>query len=181
MTETISLPQLCVLESLAAVTKQYGKRWCVVSRETIGGLMRSHYNVTRSTKTITRCTTYLVNGGYITKQYRKKWVPGVGRVYSANLYKLTGKGYKLLKRLCFQLVWIVGGPRGTNMSPNSSLHSVNDARGRPVFQDQASSELKRPPPNHKKRDSSRMDPDQMKKIAWKNFWSKRNRPEKAPG
>lgn len=86
-----------ILLCLLRISQKNGKDYCFPSQKTIIKLMRQFRTVDKSRATLNRWLRVIEDGKYLMRRRRIKKDPEGGMMFKSTLYKITIKGYYLLR------------------------------------------------------------------------------------
>lgn len=86
-----------ILLCLLRISQKNGKDYCFPSQETIIKLMKKFRTVDKSRPTLNRWLKVIEDGKYLIRRRRIKRDPQKGMIFKSTLYKITIKGYYLLR------------------------------------------------------------------------------------
>lgn len=109
------------LVTIGAVQRTYGKNWCYLSHKRMGELLKEKHAITGDRTSQWRRTKFLRDQGLIECRQTMQRVEGFGVTWGANMYKITGKGWKLLHRLGYWFDWILSKARVAVLKHNTTL------------------------------------------------------------
>ena len=88
-----------LLATIAGVGKKYGKRYAILSQEKYLELLARMYKTTRSRSTLNRWLRIIEDLDLIVRTRRLRRDSNGGLIVQATLYRLTTKGFRLLRKM----------------------------------------------------------------------------------
>ena len=88
-----------LLATIAGVGRKYGKRYAILSQEKYLELLARMYKTTRSRSTLNRWLRQIEDSDLIVRTRRLRRDSNGGLVVQATLYRLTAKGFRLLRKM----------------------------------------------------------------------------------
>jgi hypothetical protein len=119
---------LQLLHALYAIAAKYGKSYCFPSQEKILELLKVHYDISISRRTLNRWLAFLEGEGYIFRTCRHSRGKDGQIHFQSTLYRFGKKALRLLKKIAYPLRKLLNSPvchRWHNNSP--SQRQVNRA------------------------------------------------------
>ncbi len=116
---------LQLLHALYAVAAKYGKTYCHPSQEKLLELLKRHYGIAISRRTLNRWLNVL-EGEYISRTRRLSRGRDGSIHFQSTLYRFTKKALRLLRKIAYPLrnllIFSVCHPWHTNGSSNKQVH-----------------------------------------------------------
>jgi hypothetical protein len=94
---------LQLLHALYAIAAKYGKSYCYPSQEKILELLKTHYDISISRRTLNRWLSFLEGEGYIYRTRRHAQGKDGGISFKSTLYRFGKKALRLLKKIAYPL------------------------------------------------------------------------------
>jgi hypothetical protein len=117
---------LQLLHLLYAVLAKYGKSYCYPSQEKILELLKTHYDISISRRTLNRWLAFLEGQGYIIRTRRHSRGRDGLIHFQSTLYTFGKKALKLLKKIAWPLRKLLNSPVCHSWHNNgSSKRQVN--------------------------------------------------------
>ena len=118
---------LQLLHALYAIAAKYGKSYCFPSQEKILELLKTHYDISISRRTLNRWLAFLEGEGYIFRTRRHSRGKDGQIHFQSTLYRFGKKALRLLKKIAYPLRKLLNSPvchKWHNNSP--SKRQVNE-------------------------------------------------------
>ena len=112
---------LQLLHALYAIAAKYGKSYCFPSQEKILELLKEHYDISISRRTLNRWLAFLEGEGYIFRTRRHSRGKDGQIHFQSTLYRFGKKALRLLKKIAYPLRKLLNSPvchRWHNNSPS---------------------------------------------------------------
>jgi hypothetical protein len=118
---------LQLLHALYAIAAKYGKSYCFPSQEKILELLKTHYDISISRRTLNRWLSYLEEGGYIFRTRRHSRGNDGLIHFQSTLYRFGKKALRLLKKIAYPIRKLLNLPVCHSWHNNdSSKRQVNE-------------------------------------------------------
>ena len=101
---------LQLLHALYAIAAKYGKSYCYPSQDKILELLKTHYDISISRRTLNRWLSYLEEDGYIFRTRRHTRGTDGGVSFKSTLYRFGKKALRLLKKIAYPLRKLLNSP-----------------------------------------------------------------------
>jgi len=114
---------LQLLHALYAIAAKYGKSYCFPSQEKILELLKIHYDISISRRTLNRWLAFLEGEGYIFRTRRHSRGKDGQIHFQSTLYRFGKKALRLLKKIAYPLRKLLNSPvchKWHNNSPSKS-------------------------------------------------------------
>ncbi len=117
---------LQLLHALYAIAAKYGKSYCFPSQEKILELLKVHYDISISRRTLNRWLAFLEGEGYIFRTRRHSRGKDGQIHFQSTLYHFGKKALRLLKKIAYPLRKLLNSPVCQKWHNNSpSKRQVN--------------------------------------------------------
>jgi hypothetical protein len=117
---------LQLLHALYAIAAKYGKSYCFPSQEKILELLKVHYDISISRRTLNRWLAFLEGEGYIFRTRRHSRGKDGQIHFQSTLYRFGKKALRLLKKIAYPLRKLLNSPVCQKWHNNShSKRQVN--------------------------------------------------------
>ena len=104
------MSSLLLLHALYAIAAKYGKSYCYPSQEKILELLKTHYDISISRRTLNRWLAFLEGEGYIFRTRRHTQGTDGGVSFKSTLYRFGKKALRLLKKIAYPLRKLLNSP-----------------------------------------------------------------------
>ena len=101
---------LQLLHALYAIAAKYGKSYCFPSQEKILELLKEHYDISISRRTLNRWLAFLEGEGYIFRTRRHSRGKDGQIHFQSTLYHFGKKALRLLKKIAYPLRKLLNSP-----------------------------------------------------------------------
>ena len=101
---------LQLLHALYAIAAKYGKTYCYPSQEKLLELLKTHYDISISRRTLNRWLAFLEGEGYIFRTRRHSQGTNGGVSFKSTLYRFGKKALRLLKKIAYPLRKLLNSP-----------------------------------------------------------------------
>ena len=101
---------LQLLHALYAIAAKYGKSYCFPSQEKILELLKEHYDISISRRTLNRWLAFLEGEGYIFRTCRHSRGKDGQIHFQSTLYRFGKKALRLLKKIAYPLRKLLNSP-----------------------------------------------------------------------
>jgi hypothetical protein len=101
---------LQLLHALYAIAAKYGKSYCYPSQEKILELLKNHYDISISRRTLNRWLAFLEGEGYIFRTRRHSQGKDGQIHFQSTLYRFGKKALRLLKKIAYPLRKLLNSP-----------------------------------------------------------------------
>jgi hypothetical protein len=101
---------LQLLHALYAIAAKYGKSYCYPSQEKILELLKVHYDISISRRTLNRWLAFLEGEGYIFRTRRHSQGKDGQIHFQSTLYRFGKKALRLLKKIAYPLRKLLNSP-----------------------------------------------------------------------
>jgi hypothetical protein len=101
---------LQLLHALYAIAAKYGKSYCYPSQEKILELLKEHYDISISRRTLNRWLAFLEGEGYIFRTRRHSRGKDGQIHFQSTLYRFGKKALRLLKKIAYPLRKLLNSP-----------------------------------------------------------------------
>ena len=101
---------LQLLHALYAIAAKYGKSYCYPSQEKILELLKTHYDISISRRTLNRWLAFLEGEGYIFRTRRHSRSKDGLIHFQSTLYRFGKKALRLLKKIAYPLRKLLNSP-----------------------------------------------------------------------
>lgn len=101
---------LQLLHALYAIAAKYGKSYCYPSQDKILELLKTHYDISISRRTLNRWLAFLEGEGYIFRTRRHTQGIDGGVSFKSTLYRFGKKALRLLKKIAYPLRKLLNSP-----------------------------------------------------------------------
>ena len=92
---------LQLLHALYAIAAKYGKSYCYPSQDKILELLKNHYDISISRRTLNRWLAFLEGEGYIFRTRRHTRGTDGEISFKSTLYRFGKKALRLLKKIAY--------------------------------------------------------------------------------
>jgi hypothetical protein len=117
---------LQLLHALYAIAAKYGKSYCYPSQEKILELLKVHYDISISRRTLNRWLAFLEGEGYLFRTRRHSRGKDGQIHFHSTLYRFGKKALRLLKKIAYPLRKLLNSPVCQKWHNNSpSKRQVN--------------------------------------------------------
>jgi hypothetical protein len=117
---------LQLLHALYAIAAKYGKSYCYPSQEKILELLKTHYDISISRRTLNRWLAFLEGEGYLFRTRRHSRGKDGQIHFQSTLYRFGKKALRLLKKMAYPLRKLLNSPVCQKWHNNySSKRQVN--------------------------------------------------------
>jgi hypothetical protein len=99
----MAVSSLQLLHALYAIAAKYGKSYCYPSQEKLLELLKTHYDISISRRTLNRWLSFLEGEGYIFRTRRHSQGINGGVSFKSTLYRFSKKALRLLKKIAYPL------------------------------------------------------------------------------
>ena len=101
---------LQLLHALYAIAAKYGKSYCYPSQEKLLELLKTHYDISISRRTLNRWLAFLEGEGYIFRTRRHSRSKDGLIHFQSTLYRFGKKALRLLKKIAYPLRKLLNSP-----------------------------------------------------------------------
>src|SRR2546429_3424319 len=99
----MAVSSLQLLHALYAIAAKFGKTYCYPSQEKILELLKTHYDISISRRTLNRWLAFLEGEGYIFRTSRHSRGKDGQIHFQSTLYRFGKKALRLLKKIAYPL------------------------------------------------------------------------------
>jgi hypothetical protein len=122
----MAVSSLQLLHALYAIAAKYGKSYCYPSQKKLLELLKTHYDISISRRTLNRWLAFLEGEGYIFRTRRHTQGTDGGISFKSTLYRFGKKALRLLKKIAYPLRKLLNSPVCHSWHNNSpSKRQVN--------------------------------------------------------
>jgi hypothetical protein len=123
---------LQLLHALYAIAAKYGKSYCYPSQEKILELLKVHYDISISRRTLNRWLAFLEGEGYLFRTRRHSRGKDGQIHFQSTLYRFGKKALRLLKKIASPLRKLLNSPVCQKWHNNSPSNRQVNRRGPPA-------------------------------------------------
>jgi hypothetical protein len=116
----MAISSLQLLHALYAIAAKYGKSYCYPSQEKILELLKTHYDISISRRTLNRWPAFLEGEEYIFRTRRHSRGTDGTISFKSTLYRFGKKALRLLKKIAYPLRKLLNLPVCHSWHNNSS-------------------------------------------------------------